>query len=206
MAERSPVSEQPLSMSLQRLWQHVGTYAEAGEALRLSPDAVASLTALLARLYHRAMHLEMRAAEADEMEAVARDLDLIAFAKSGEIGPVELTPAGYAALGVPPGAGPAVGPLMGEVVEVDAFRQRNEARRLRERVAADQRALQAALDAGDEDAAMSLVGMRQIADTLDLVLGRQRDGAGTDVAPAEVVIFPGVRRSRAVAPDDGDAA
>jgi hypothetical protein len=168
-----PMTPEPLSTALQQLWQMVDAYAARGEAMRLDAGHTARLGDILHRLYHDVMAIEIRVAE---LEAVAADLDLISYARQGEIGrgidlgapdgrpAIELTAAGYAALGCPPAgvdlAGrrpPYVGPLCGAVVDAaDLFDRR--------RIVAVQTRLQGALDAGDEDEVARIMDQAGIGD------------------------------------------
>jgi hypothetical protein len=167
---------------------------------RLTNEEMASLITVLsfavprAEAQERALrNLAAQERRIAELEAIAADLDLISHAKSGALGPVEVTPAGLAALGV--------GPPMGELVDLAPALLREQ----RAALAARQRELQAALDAGDEEALSELCATGAVKDLADLVIG-----AEPACRRGEVVILPVVQRVRrphgARPQDGGDAA
>lgn len=129
------------------------------------------------------------AAEALEIKAgleAARAAALMEHARLGEIGPK---------------SGPAISEKRGELVE------------LRFGIARQQEELQAALDAGDEDAAAALIANHALGELADMVLAGPVLEPKPEGQPCEVIPFLGVRYQRNGAAsagghdhDGGDAA
>ncbi|MFC5423321.1 hypothetical protein ACFPOB_27650 [Bosea eneae] len=110
----------PLSADLRELRNLFRTYVASHQ--RPTIDACRDLTVSLCLLAEKAEHLEQRAADADEMEAIARDLDIVASAAASPsleqalraqqaqiqrqldgVGPVHVLRPGLAALAMPIG-------------------------------------------------------------------------------------------------------
>lgn len=162
-----------LASRIRRLSRWCEGALDQGEGLDL--DTVRAFRLELSRIAPIADHLQGRADVADELEAIAADLDVVSldvvsYAKTGEIGPPEacgfgLTPRGRL-----------------ELIRAEA-----------ERTQAD---LQAALDAGDEDAIAAIIASKAIQETADLVLGRDLpDSAARPPGVGDVIPFSAPQRA-----------
>ncbi|MCO4053434.1 MAG: hypothetical protein HEQ16_05165 [Bosea sp.] len=182
MQHDDPSGLAPLSTRLRHLRGLMRRYVHSHQ--RPTVDACRELVDQLTDMAEAAQRLEIRADDADALEAVARDLDLITHAGRG--GPSSsFRP-------------PAISEKRGEIVE------------LRSLLARQQAELQAALDAGDADAAAALIANHAFADVTEMVLAgpdpRSKGAAETDHRrSASVVVLPVVQRTRH-GHDGGDAA
>jgi hypothetical protein len=167
-------------------------------------DTLAGWRDRLREAAEAARALAARAATADEMEAIAADLDpagLFNHARSGEVGRPSRP-----SLVEPPAREPVPHPRAGAPVDGNLVD-------LREALAREQREIQRALDAGFGTIEQLHARERGLA-LLDNTVGEERLADRQSPCGNDVLLFPyrGPRRPRLAAPrgagspDDGDAA